>query len=166
MLESLIDQTSIHSFYPEDSLEFPLLSKYGSNCYIFTFTALGMMPLKALEILDKLEPKYEMYTCAKICVELDLEQGMLEAILLTLDKWTHVKHLDYEQLPFKCKIFHEYGHFENEWKTNHRENPTTSEQGEVWKIVKKKMHPNKGNNPNLVPSSSKQKPGPPPPKVV
>jgi hypothetical protein len=42
----------------------------------------------------------------------DLEKGILEVVLISLDNWQHVQQLDYEKLPFKCKIFHEYGHFE------------------------------------------------------
>jgi len=41
----------------------------------------------------------------------DLEKGLLEAIRLTLDNWSYIQLVDYEQFPFKCKIFHEYGHF-------------------------------------------------------
>jgi hypothetical protein len=52
-----------------------------------------------------------MFACACICVEVDLEKGLLEAIQLTLDYWKHIQPVDYEQLPFKCKQCHEYGHF-------------------------------------------------------
>jgi len=45
------------------------------------------------------------YVYARVCVEVDLVKGILEAIKLSLDGWTHVQQLDYEQLPFKCKSF-------------------------------------------------------------
>jgi hypothetical protein len=61
--------------------------------------------------IDKSELGMSMYTYAIICVEVDLEKGLLEAIKLSLDGWTHVHKLDYEKLPFKCKSCHEYGHF-------------------------------------------------------
>jgi hypothetical protein len=38
-------------------------------------------------------------------------KGLREAIQLTLDSWSYIQQVDYEQLPFKCKSFHEYGHF-------------------------------------------------------
>jgi hypothetical protein len=41
----------------------------------------------------------------------DLEKGLLEAIQLNLDSWSYIQQVDYEQVPFKCKIYHEYGHF-------------------------------------------------------
>jgi hypothetical protein len=41
----------------------------------------------------------------------DLEKGLLEAIKITLDNWSYVQKVDYEQIPFKCKVCHEYGHF-------------------------------------------------------
>jgi hypothetical protein len=44
-------------------------------------------------------------------VEVDLEKGLPEAIKLKLDDWTYIQKLDYEQLPFKCKTCHDYGHF-------------------------------------------------------
>jgi hypothetical protein len=58
--------------------------------------------------IDSIEPKANMFACARICVEVDLEKGLPEAILLKLDNWKQVQKLDYEQLPFKCKVYHEY----------------------------------------------------------
>ena len=52
-----------------------------------------------------------MFSCSHICVEFDLNKGMNEDITLIMDKWTHSQKVDYDQLPFKCKIFHDYGHF-------------------------------------------------------
>jgi hypothetical protein len=61
--------------------------------------------------IDKANPK-EQYSCARICVEVDLEVGLPEAIKLTVGDWQHYQKLDYEQLPFKCRHCHEYGHFQ------------------------------------------------------
>jgi hypothetical protein len=47
----------------------------------------------------------------RICVELDLEKGLLKAIQLTLNDCSYIQQVDYEKLPFKCKAYHEYGHF-------------------------------------------------------
>ena len=53
----------------------------------------------------------DQYDYARICIEVDLEVGHLEAIKINVGSWTHVRKLDYEQLPFKCQKCHVYGHF-------------------------------------------------------
>jgi hypothetical protein len=60
--------------------------------------------------IDRAEPR-DQYSCARICVEVDLEVGLPEAIKLKVGVWNHLQKLDYEQLPFKCRGCHEYGHF-------------------------------------------------------
>ena len=60
--------------------------------------------------IDMAIPK-DQYACARICVEVDLEAGLPKAIKLTIGNWCHYKKLDYEQLPFKCRGCHKYGHF-------------------------------------------------------
>ena len=61
--------------------------------------------------LDSAEPKGDQFTCARICVEVNLEKGLPEAINLSLGDWCHLQELDYEQIPFKCLRCHAYGHF-------------------------------------------------------
>jgi hypothetical protein len=61
--------------------------------------------------IDRADPK-DQYSCARICVEVDLEVGLPEAIKLKVGDWQHFQKLDYEQLPFKCRGCHEYGHFQ------------------------------------------------------
>jgi len=61
--------------------------------------------------LESAEPKGDLFTCARICVEVNLEKGLPEAIKLTLGDWSHIQELDYEQIPFKCLHCHVYGHF-------------------------------------------------------
>ena len=53
----------------------------------------------------------DQYSCAHVCVEVDLEAGLPEAIKLTVGNWYHYQKLEYEQLPFKCRNCHDYGHF-------------------------------------------------------
>lgn len=72
-----------------------------------------------------------MCVYAKIWVEVDVEKGLLEAICLSLDNWTHAQQLDYEQLPFKCKIWHEYGHFAKNCKKNQTRNQASTYQGQT-----------------------------------
>ena len=61
--------------------------------------------------IDKENPK-ENYSCARICVEFDLEAGLPEAIKITIGDWHHFQKLDYEQLRFKYRHCHDYGHFQ------------------------------------------------------
>ena len=63
--------------------------------------------------IDRSEPKDNMQACARICVEVDPGRGLPEAIKLKVDDWCHIQQLDYEQIPFKCKVCHEYGNFPN-----------------------------------------------------
>jgi hypothetical protein len=57
------------------------------------------------------EPWEGLQAFDQICVEVDQENGLLEAMQLTLDNWTYIHQVDNEQLPFKYKACHEYGHF-------------------------------------------------------
>lgn len=69
--------------------------------------------------INKSQPKGGLYaSCARTYVEVDIDKGLLEAINLMLDSWTHVQKLDYEQFTFKCKIFHEYGLFAKDCEAN------------------------------------------------
>ena len=88
--------------------------------------------------IDKSEPKAPMFSCARICVEVDLEKGLPKAINLTIDRWNHLQTMDYEQIPFKCKYCHEYGHFAKSCpkkpeKSNPEENPK-----EGWNVASKR----------------------------
>lgn len=55
------------------------------------------------------------YVCAHICVEVDLDK-FIESITLKIYNWTHVRQLNYEQLPFKTTRCHEYQHFTKDHK--------------------------------------------------
>jgi len=81
-------------------------------------------------------PRKDQYSCARICVEVDLEIGLPEAIQLSVANWTHIQELDYEQLPFKCRLCHEYGHFARYCKKRNEET-TEKEKEEQWKQAKK-----------------------------
>ena len=62
------------------------------------------------KFIDRANSK-DQYDCARICVEVDLEVGLSEAIKINVGSWSHVQKLDYEQLPFKCRKCHVYNHF-------------------------------------------------------
>ena len=63
--------------------------------------------------IDRCVPKENMHACTRICVEVDLGKRLSEAIKIKVDQWMHIQQLDYEKIPFKCKVCHEYGHFTN-----------------------------------------------------
>jgi hypothetical protein len=54
------------------------------------------------QYIDRADPK-DQYSCTCICVEVDLEEGLPEAIKLKVGEWHHYQKLDYEQLSFKCR---------------------------------------------------------------
>jgi hypothetical protein len=66
--------------------------------------------------IDKFEPRSRMFVCTRICLEVDLEKGLLRAITLKLDNRNHLQKLDYEQLSYMCKSCHEYTHFAKVYK--------------------------------------------------
>jgi hypothetical protein len=95
------------------------------------------------------------YTCARICVEVDLESGLPEEVNLTVGSSHHYQNLDYEQLSLKCRNCHEHGHFQRNYP---KIQPTTKEDVERWKKVqkgkvakpkeKKSQDPGKQNHPS------------------
>jgi hypothetical protein len=84
--------------------------------------------------INQAKPK-DQYSCARICVEADLEVGLLEEIKMKVNNWQHFQKLDYEQLPFKCRGCHEYGHLQRNCPKNP---PSTEKEGhEGWKKARK-----------------------------
>eukprot|EP00253_Pinus_taeda_P009454 PITA_09454 len=92
--------------------------------------------------INRCEPKDNMHTCARICVEVDLGKGLSKTIKIKVDQWTHIQQLEYEQIPFKCKVCHEYGHFANRClkKVEHE---NVGEQEPTWEQVKRRKPTNK-----------------------
>jgi len=117
--------------------------------------------------IDSAAPK-EQYSFARVCVEVDLEAGLPEAIKLTIKGWQKFQQVDYEQLPFKCRHCHEYGHFQRNCpKIQDLEAEKTPEEG--WQQSKKskanpKRRGSKGNTqapvtketPSTAPETSKE----------
>ena len=90
--------------------------------------------------IDRADPK-DQYSCARICVEVELETGLPEAVKLKVGEWQHLQKLDYEQLPFKCRGCHEYRHFQR----NCPNTPSTEKAGEEgWQQPRKGRSKSKG----------------------
>ena len=60
--------------------------------------------------------------------------GLPEAIRLNVADWSHIQELDYEQLPFKCQFYHEYGHFARNCKKKIDSDPVLDKPNQ-WKQV-------------------------------
>jgi hypothetical protein len=87
--------------------------------------------------IDCVEPRDGLQACVRLCVEVDLEKGLPEAIQLTMDNWSYLQQVDYEQLPFKCKACHEYGHFAKNCPQNKPDHSKERDQ-EQWQQPKRK----------------------------
>lgn len=61
--------------------------------------------------IDRATIKDSMYACDRICIEVDLEKGIPEAIQLSVDNWSHIQLVAYDHISFKCRHCHNYGHF-------------------------------------------------------
>ena len=85
--------------------------------------------------MDKFELKAPMFSCARICVEVDLEKGLPKSINLSIDGWNHLQTVDYEQIPFKCKYCHEYGHFAKSCPKKPDKSNSEGLQEEGWNVV-------------------------------
>ena len=40
--------------------------------------------------IDKVEPKGPLFSCARICVKVDLDKGLLEEVNLFMDGWEYL----------------------------------------------------------------------------
>ena len=63
------------------------------NCW--NSTSLEAIANKLGKYIDRAKLK-DLFYCARICVEVDLETGLPEAINLTVVEWSHTQELDYE----------------------------------------------------------------------
>lgn len=114
---------------------------------------------KTLQIIGNVLGKYidqavrkDQYSCARICVEVDLEEGLPEAIKLSVARWTHVQELDYKQLPFKCRYCHEHGHFAKNCKKKIEEQAAKTSEDQ-WTVVQKTTRQKKGNGKGSLPEA-------------
>ena len=52
----------------------------------------------------------KVMTFAHICVELDLSRPLPDVVEMCVSSHSWMQQLDYETLPFRCRLCHEYGH--------------------------------------------------------
>ena len=77
-----------------------------------------------------------------------MEIGILEAINLIVADWYRVQELDYEQLPFKCRHCHGYGHFVRHCKKK-AEYEVEKVKGEQWTKVQKPVSTKQFSKPRV-----------------
>lgn len=80
----------------------------------------------------------------------------------------HIQQLDYEQLPFKCKVCHEYGHFANRCSKQKVNEVEHNEEiaGGSWEQVKRKKHSSNPGTSSTTPLATNLPPPPPPPSTT
>ena len=58
------------------------------------------------------QTKHHRYTTfTHIFIYMDISKELSKAIILNWEDEEWVQPIDYEQVPFRCKKFHDYGHF-------------------------------------------------------
>ena len=79
-----------------------------------------------------------MFSCARIRVEVDLEKGLPKAINLLMEGWNHQQTIDYDHIPYKRKVCHEYRHLQSSTQKD-RNKPLRILQGKSgMKLIGKK----------------------------
>jgi len=91
--------------------------------------------------IDRSKPRDGIQSYAHLCVYVDMEKCFPEAIQLTLDHWSYIQIVNYEQLSFKCKTCHEYGHFTKKCPKKKIDQPEEKEK-EQWQQTKRKKTTN------------------------
>jgi hypothetical protein len=57
---------------------------------------------------ETLKGRYTSY--ARICIEIDVSEALLEAISLEFRDEEWIQSVDYEKISFRCRRCHEHGH--------------------------------------------------------
>ena len=68
------------------------------------------------------QTRLQRYTAFdRICVYMDLSKDLPKEIRLNWDDEEWIQQIDYEQLPFRSRICHEYDHFDRNCPTEDKE---------------------------------------------
>eukprot|EP00253_Pinus_taeda_P004488 PITA_04488 len=104
---------------------------------------------KSFQIIGNALGKYidqavrkDQYSCTRICVEVDLEEGLPEAIKLTMAGWTHVQELDYEQSPLNVDTATVTDTSQSTVRREQRSN-LKKHIGDQWTLVQRTAHAKK-----------------------
>ncbi|KAH9298772.1 hypothetical protein KI387_030454, partial [Taxus chinensis] len=81
----------------------------------------------------------EQMIYARICVLMDLNNPLPAKILLVIDKEEWEQILDYENIPFRCHLCHEYGHLVKDYPAKMPESKEAGKNKEEFVISKKKQ---------------------------
>ena len=94
------------------------------------------------------ETKAQRYmTYARICVYMDLSKELPEAIKMSWEDEDWVQTLDYEQIPFRCRRCHGYGHLFIEFPMNSLKSPPKKEEGKMDQVfIRVPTHKRGGEN--------------------
>ena len=86
-----------------------LFSLPGEYWYLDTLKDIGNTLGEFIKIVE--QTKTQRYTAfARICVYMDLSRELPKAISLNWEDEEWIQPIDYEQLPFRCRHCHDYGH--------------------------------------------------------
>jgi hypothetical protein len=122
-----------------------------------TFKSIGNKLGKYVKTSEAtLKGRYTSYL--RICIEMDVSGALLEAIRLEFRDEEWIQSIDYEKIPFRCRIFHEHGHLFKDFPLNKKQEAenTKIQQDEDGFI--KLNHKNRANKkPSKAPMGSKPK---------
>jgi hypothetical protein len=88
-----------------------------------------------------------MFVCAQICVEVDLEKGLSEAIKLKLDDWTHIQKVYYENSHLNARHVMNMATSPAITKNKPKHVVIEVEPSNDWKQVRKKSNTWRNNHP-------------------
>jgi hypothetical protein len=98
-----------------------------------------------------LKGRYTSY--ARICIEMDVSGALPEAIILEFRDEEWIQSIDYEQIPFRCRICHEHGHLIRECLLNKKqETKNTKAQQDKDGFVKLNHRNRENKKPNKAPT--------------
>jgi hypothetical protein len=90
-----------------------------------------------------LKERYTSY--ARICIEMDVSGELPEAIILEFRNEEWIERINYDQIPFICRRFHEHGHIFRECPLNKKQEEENSKIQQHEDEFIKSDHKNRAN---------------------
>jgi hypothetical protein len=69
--------------------------------------------LGTFKAIDGKSPTKRMKAVTRVCVKLNLIEGLLDNIEIVARRWTYDQTLDHVSIPFRCSLCHLYGHLKD-----------------------------------------------------